>query len=65
MWIQNCWGGTSGGSRICRRGGGSWRGRMGVPYLGGGGVRRVRPMVATSLSRPFYRFMVLGGGGGG
>ena len=38
---------------------------MGVPYLGGGGVRRVRPMVATSLSGPFYRFMVLGGGGGG
>ena len=45
-------------------GGGSWRGRMGVPYLGGGGVRRVRPMVATSLSGPVLSFYGLGGGGG-
>ena len=45
-------------------GGGSWRGRMGVPYLGGG-VRRVRPMVATSLSGPVLSFYGPWGWGGG
>ena len=36
---------------------------MGVPYLGGG-VRRVRPMVATSLSGPVLSFYGPWGGGG-
>ena len=39
---------------------------MGVPYLGGGGgVRRVRPMVATSLSGPVLSFYGPWGWGGG
>ena len=35
------------------------------PTNGGGGVRRVRPMVATSLSGPVLSFYGPWGGGGG
>ena len=55
----------SGGSRICRRGGRFLEGAYGCAVSRGGGVRRVRPMVATSLSGPVLSCYGPWGWGGG